>query len=90
MWTFSEIGIISLFIKGSFQNFVWLWQNYSSLLWGRFYIMTSNRIDAIFFFIRIVENNKWHLESTSFKMFSDLNYKETRSLNISNKESLKK
>ena len=31
-WTFFEIGIILLFIKESFQIFVWLKQNDSSLL----------------------------------------------------------
>ena len=31
-WTFFEIGIIPLFIKNSFQNFVWLKQNNSYLL----------------------------------------------------------
>ena len=36
-WTFFVIGIIPLFIKESFQNFVWLKQNDSSLLRGRLY-----------------------------------------------------
>ena len=36
-WTFFVIGIIPLFMKESFQNFVWLKQNGFSYLWGRFY-----------------------------------------------------
>ena len=32
-WTFFEIGITILFIKESFQNFVWLLQNDTPLLW---------------------------------------------------------
>ena len=65
-WTFFEIGIIPLFIKASFQNYVWLEQNDSSLLWGRVYknststgsdvTMTSNYLWHYLVFIRTVEN----------------------------------
>ena len=61
-WTFFQTCIIPLFIKESFQNFVWSWRNnknsiYSSSQTGSDIIMMSNCIyDVIIFFIRIVVN----------------------------------